>query len=86
VVLASDLDGLSDAVLDGRTGFLLPAGDAAAWRARIAEIAAWPPSTRLAATTKARDTAQAHFRWSAVAERIVALATDPPPADHGDPR
>ncbi|MEO0427835.1 MAG: glycosyltransferase family 4 protein [Pseudomonadota bacterium] len=86
VVLASDLDGLSDAVLDGRTGFLLPAGDAAAWRAKLSEIAAWPPSTRLAATTEARDTAQAHFRWSAVAERIVALATVPRSTDHGDPR
>ncbi|MEM9765225.1 MAG: glycosyltransferase family 4 protein [Pseudomonadota bacterium] len=75
IVLAASLDGLTDAVIDGQTGTLLPPGDAAAWREKIAEIAAWPPEQRAAAAARAQQTAQAHFRWSTVADKVIELAT-----------
>ncbi len=34
-VVAADLEGIRDAVVDGQTGYLLPAGDAAAWIGRL---------------------------------------------------
>jgi glycosyltransferase involved in cell wall biosynthesis len=37
-VVAADLEGIKDAVVDGRTGILLPPGDAKAWVARISTL------------------------------------------------
>ena len=44
VVLASDLQGLKDAVENGHTGFLLPPSNAKAWIDKISEVLNW--STR----------------------------------------
>jgi len=38
LTVASGIEGLRDAVLDGETGVLLPAGDAAAWVGRLHEL------------------------------------------------
>jgi phosphatidylinositol alpha-1,6-mannosyltransferase len=38
-VAAADLEGIKDAVMDGRTGFLLPPEDTGAWVQRIGELA-----------------------------------------------
>ncbi len=38
VVLASDLEGLKDAIKDGRNGFLVEPGNAAAWISKIREL------------------------------------------------
>lgn len=37
-VIAADLEGIKDAVVDGRTGILLPPQDAGAWAARISDL------------------------------------------------
>jgi glycosyltransferase involved in cell wall biosynthesis len=37
-VVAADLEGIKDAVIDGRTGMLLPPGDADAWALRVREL------------------------------------------------
>ncbi len=39
-VLAADIEGIPDAVDDGRTGWLLPSADVAAWRTRLQEVTA----------------------------------------------
>lgn len=50
LVLAADLEGLKDAVIDGVTGRLLPSGDAAAWAREVQRLADAPSErTRLAA-------------------------------------
>lgn len=43
-VVAADLEGIRDAVVDGRTGLLLPSGDAAAWQARLTDLLADRPA------------------------------------------
>jgi glycosyltransferase involved in cell wall biosynthesis len=42
VVVAADLEGIKDAVVDAETGFLLPSADADAWVARLRELIADP--------------------------------------------
>ncbi len=37
-VLASGIEGITDAVIDGKNGTLLPSGDAAAWADKIKEL------------------------------------------------
>jgi glycosyltransferase involved in cell wall biosynthesis len=44
-VAASGLEGITDVVVDGVTGWVLPPGDAAAWRDRICSLAAAPAET-----------------------------------------
>ena len=72
VVLASRLHGLADAVIDGETGFLLPAGDAAAWAAKIDEVAAWPAARRGAFTAACQERVAKAYSWRRVAEQTVA--------------
>lgn len=72
VVLASRSGGLSDAVLDGETGFLLPAGDAAAWAEKIDQIARWNTPERAAFCANASRRAQDHFSWDRVATQMQA--------------
>lgn len=73
ILLASDIDGFTSSVIDGRSGRLLPAGDASSWIAAIQEIAAWPPEKAEAARTLAQETAAAHFSWERVARETVEL-------------
>ncbi|HUG62488.1 MAG TPA: glycosyltransferase family 4 protein [Methylomirabilota bacterium] len=73
VVLASRLDGLTDAVIDGETGFLLPAADAAAWIAKIGEIAAWSEAERTAFRETARRRCAEVYAWSRVARQTLAV-------------
>ena len=40
--VASGIDGIVDAVVDGRTGFLVPPGDAQAWTERISALVSSP--------------------------------------------
>jgi glycosyltransferase involved in cell wall biosynthesis len=67
VVLGARTAGLSDAIRDGETGFLLPPGDEQAWRHKIAEIANWSEGTRCTFTQGSQDACQKHFSWARVA-------------------
>ncbi|MFC4525305.1 glycosyltransferase family 4 protein [Dyella halodurans] len=71
VLLASGIEGILDAVVDGRTGFLLPTGDASAWAAKIAEIATWPAAQRTSFILAAQETIASLYAWPAVAERTL---------------
>lgn len=75
VVVAADLEGLADAVLDGRTGVLVPTGDAAAWAATITELGSDPEATRaLGLEYAARSTEE--YSTEAMASRLMTeLAT-----------
>ena len=73
IVLAANCGGLSEAVIGGATGFLLPSGDARAWHERIICIAGWQPERREAFTRNAIDCAAAHFNWQRVAADTAAV-------------
>jgi glycosyltransferase involved in cell wall biosynthesis len=73
LVLAARCGGLSDAVIDGETGLLVEAGNAAAWRDAIVEVSAWDRKTRKAFLDKAMQTAAEHFSWDRVARETLAL-------------
>ena len=73
LVVAAATGGLSEAVIDGETGFLVPPADAAAWVSKITEIATWPSAERLGFLTRSWNRARAVFRWSRVADDVIAV-------------
>ena len=60
-------------MLDGETGILLPAGDAAAWAAQIAAVASWTPEQRAAWCRNAAERSRSFYSWSRVADDTYAL-------------
>ncbi len=44
--VASGIEGILDAVVDGQTGFLVPAGDARAWTERLTSLVSMPSALR----------------------------------------
>lgn len=73
VVLASRLHGLTDAVVDGETGFLMPHGQTEQWVEKIIDISQWDNETRAAFVSKATQTAQSVFSWDRVADVTLAI-------------
>jgi glycosyltransferase involved in cell wall biosynthesis len=80
VLLAARLDGITDALVDGVTGFSLPAGRADAWALRIAEIDAWSPSDRRSFLARSTAATAARFTWDRVAERTLEVLLGVPDA------
>ncbi|MEM8936380.1 MAG: glycosyltransferase family 4 protein [Pseudomonadota bacterium] len=72
VVIASNVDGVGEAVIDGITGFHAPPGDAKAWAAKIAEIQNWRPEERHAFIERAQRVIGDHFNWRRVARDTKA--------------
>ncbi len=73
ILLASNLDGFTSSVIDGQSGRLVPAGDAAAWSAAIQDVSTWPPEKTAAARALAQETAATHFTWDRVARETIEL-------------
>ncbi|HCA27479.1 MAG TPA: glycosyltransferase family 1 protein [Betaproteobacteria bacterium] len=71
-VLASRNGGLVEVVEDGKTGRLLPPGDAPAWRAALAALLA-APETRMTMGQAARERADGEFTWAANARKLEQL-------------
>jgi glycosyltransferase involved in cell wall biosynthesis len=65
-VVAAALQGIQDAVVLERTGYLLPAGDAERWEAAIADLVADPRHLETLRAS-ARATVQAGFTWEHMA-------------------
>lgn len=72
-LIASAIEGLRDAVIDGRTGFLLPYDDAAAWTDRILEIADWTPEQRKTYADVAMYAVREQFNWERVAADTLSV-------------
>lgn len=70
LVVASDLEGISDAVVDGKNGYLVPVGDASAYTAIV--------TRELAGRTLSPDTARRytldHYSWTDTAAAYRSLA------------
>lgn len=71
-VVASDLGGLAEAVVDGETGFLVPPLDAAAFAGRINAIARWTGEERGRFARRARCVIAQRFTWERVANDYCA--------------
>lgn len=73
-VLASDAEGLRDAVQDGQTGFLVPHRNAAAWAGRIIQLLTDAPlqERMAAASVKWAQT----FDWDVQARRMRSILED----------
>lgn len=77
ILLASAVDGIPSAVMDGETGFLLPENDAAAWARRVLDIASWSAEERDTWTKQSIEAARTHYTWARVAKetREIYLRT-----------
>jgi len=69
-VVASDLEGLKDAIKDGENGFLVESGNAEAWASKISELLA---DNELLADfgKKAKQYVIDHYSWNKIAKRYL---------------
>lgn len=74
-VVASNLEGIPDAVIAGKTGVLVPPGDARAWVGVITGLID-SPSRREALSASARESARGRFSWDQRAEQALQVFTE----------
>ena len=74
ILVASGIEGIVDAVIDGKTGFLLPEGDTELWAAKVSELLGWAPAERGAFLAEARLVIADRYSWDRVARQTLALA------------
>lgn len=79
--VATDVGGVSEAVLHERTGLVVPPGDAAALAGALERLASLPPEARAAMARVAREHAVAHFdlgavtsQWEDLYQRLIDAA------------
>lgn len=72
-LIASDLEGIRDAVMHGKTGFLEPAEDARAWAARIDELRQWSIEQRKEFSNEAVRCLRQHYSWERVATDTASV-------------
>lgn len=70
-VVATDVGGLRDLVVDGKTGLVVPTRDPAALRAALERLLG-DPALRRRLGSGGRERAQEHFSWDVVTEATVA--------------
>jgi phosphatidyl-myo-inositol dimannoside synthase len=70
--IASGIEGILDAVVDGQTGFLVPAGDAHAWTERVTSLVA-TPSTLLGIGARFETEARALYSEEQMSRELLGL-------------
>ncbi len=73
VLIASGIDGIVDAVIDGVSGWLLPAGDSVAWKNKIDEIMHWDVDMKTGFVMKARAAIAQFYSWERVARDTLDI-------------
>jgi phosphatidyl-myo-inositol dimannoside synthase len=76
VLLASGIEGIVDAVVDGETGFLLPAKNATAWAKKIDEVSKWSSEDRSLFIHRAREVIKERYSWKQVARDTHKIYED----------
>lgn len=71
VLLASGIEGIVDAVVDGGTGFLLPAENANVWANKVEEIYQWSSENRRLFISRANEIIEQQFTWTQVANNTL---------------
>ena len=75
LLVASGIEGIKDAVIDGSTGFLLPEGEPQIWATKIRELLDWPMDRRVQFLENARAVLKRQYSWDRVArETLDAIA------------
>jgi glycosyltransferase involved in cell wall biosynthesis len=74
--VATDVPGTNEAIADGQTGWLAPAGDAAAFAAKMTALLESSPDQRKEMGQQARRRAVERFSLDAVLDRWEALYRD----------
>ncbi len=80
-LLASNIEGLTDAVRHGETGFLVESGQSTAWVEKISAILEWNLDKRSEFARGATKAIEAHYSWERVAKytlRIYKGSSDVP--------
>ncbi len=75
VVLAANLDGIKDAVMDGQTGFLLAAENPAIWIDKIVEIGKWTDSQRHKFIQSSMEACREWYSWDRVGRQTFDALT-----------
>jgi glycosyltransferase involved in cell wall biosynthesis len=70
VVLASNLDGLKDAIKDGQNGFLLPQGNAESWIKKIIEVLS-DENFRIEFGKRAKKYVEENFTWEKISKKYL---------------
>lgn len=71
VVLASNHEGLKDAIIEGKNGYLLPPGDANVWLAKIQKLGKADPQFIKSFGASARRYTEEHFSWEKIAKQYL---------------
>jgi phosphatidyl-myo-inositol dimannoside synthase len=71
--VASSIEGLTDAVRQPETGFLISAEDAEAWVTRVNQILEWDDEERESFGRKAKEYLRIYFSWSRVADDTLMV-------------
>ncbi len=74
LLVASAVEGIVDAVIDGKTGFLAKGGDADSWVEIVSKLLAWSPTERARFLDDAREIIVTRYSWDGVARQTLALA------------
>jgi phosphatidyl-myo-inositol dimannoside synthase len=72
-IIASDIEGITDAIVDGKTGFLVSENDVSEWQKRISAIQAWSPGQRAEYAETAIATVAARYSWHRVASETIRV-------------
>jgi glycosyltransferase involved in cell wall biosynthesis len=72
-LIASNIEGLTSAVMNNETGFLLPHNDINSWVAKINDIANWDNEHRNQYSQQCRSRAIAYYNWQRVAEDTIEV-------------
>ncbi len=75
LLVASNVEGIVDAVVDKETGFLAKGGDADDWVEKVSKLLSWSANERARFLANARDVIEKWYSWDRVARETLALAT-----------
>ncbi len=78
-VLAAELDGIRDAVIDDKSGYLVESSSSEAWKNKIEELIKHQPLSE----ETIKKTIQEHFSWQSVAEQYQLIFKDLIKEKHG---
>lgn len=73
VPVVARIQGLKDAVRNGKNGFLVQSGDQSSWVEILTNIMHWSPKRRQQFCVTARRTIERYYTWARVAERTEAV-------------
>jgi glycosyltransferase involved in cell wall biosynthesis len=72
-IIASNIEGLTSAVIPGKTGFLVDSDNTVQWRQQIETISKWDQKQRSAFCETCKNETKQFFSWERVANDTIHL-------------